>query len=100
MISAKKKNIILGLSSLLCFSFLLCFGANSYAIMIDATKIKEISIYGHSSGFGESLYPGSIVFNVTNTDHCTPEMVSICEAQEMICDPETGESTDIPRLTE
>jgi len=30
-------------------------------------------------------------------DNCTPEMVSICEEQEMICDPETGECTDIPR---
>ncbi len=30
-------------------------------------------------------------------DNCTPEMVSICEEQEMICDPATGDCTDIPR---
>ena len=32
-------------------------------------------------------------------DKCTPEIIAICEEQEMICDPDTGECIDIPRGT-
>jgi hypothetical protein len=30
-------------------------------------------------------------------DKCTPEIIAICEEQEMMCDPETGECINIPR---
>jgi len=30
-------------------------------------------------------------------EKCTPEIIALCEEQEMICDPDTGECIDIPR---
>lgn len=53
--------------------------------MIDATKIKEISIYGQSSGYGQSLYPGSLVFNVTNTSTISSMISSIEFSTERDC---------------
>jgi hypothetical protein len=30
-------------------------------------------------------------------EKCTPEIIALCEAQEMTCDPDTGECINIPR---
>ena len=30
-------------------------------------------------------------------EKCTPEIIVLCEEQDMICDPETGECIDLPR---
>jgi len=53
--------------------------------MIDATKIKEIAIYGHAAGFGTSLYPGSIVFNVTSSATISSMISSIEFSTERDC---------------
>ena len=85
MTPSKKKYSILVVGSLFCFCFSLFPSINSYALMIDATKIKEISIYGHSSGYGESLYPGSLVFNVTSTSTISSMISSIEFSTERDC---------------
>jgi len=60
--------------------------------MFIASNIKEIAIYGGSSNYGKSLYPGSLVFNVTSSTTISNIVSSIefsterdCSAMGAIC---------------
>jgi len=82
---ARKRYPILVVYSLLFICFSLCFSTNSDALMINATNIKEIAIYGSSSGFGKSLYPATLVFNVTNSSTISSMISSIEFSTERDC---------------
>jgi len=69
----------------LCFSFLMCQSGNAYGLMINAQDIKEIAIYGQSSGYGWNLHPDKLVFNVTDPSVISSMISSIEFSTERVC---------------
>ena len=75
--TVNRNYIILMLCFTFCFSFIMCQSGNAYGLMIHATDVMEIAIYGRTSFFGKDLQPNQLVFNVSNPTTISDMIASI-----------------------
>jgi len=86
MCNAVKRNYrMLVVYFVFCFSFIMCQSGNVYGLVINATDIKEIAVYGWESYYGKDLTPDQLMFNVTNPVVIEEMLLSIEFSTERDC---------------